>query len=378
MIDSSRMSRKERLLCIFNGGVPDRPAVKVWRASPLAECPRKAFEPVRRLAVEKTDLVVDCHSPFDLYCGVHWERFIDEYDEPSNSKDWINRVKIYHTPEGELRSVYSKSAWGKPGYDKEHLLKDPGDIKKLLSIPYAAVPINSTLYKEQSRDLGDAGIVQFHLDHAMYGLERLIGSENFALWSFDYEDLMLEAIEIFSGRICDHAKAALTDGINGAFGWVGPELCIPPLMSPAAFDKYVYAFDKKLIEIIHNDGGRAWVHCHGKMKPVIARFADMGVDALNPIEPPPMGDVSIEEAFEIVGDRMALEGNIESHDMMTGSKEDLEKLIHQTLEAGRGKRLILCPSSGYAENPNPTSQEIENWLFYINEAVRYADEMAND
>jgi uroporphyrinogen-III decarboxylase len=210
----------------------------------------------------------------------------------------------------------------------------------------------------------------------MYGLERLIGSENFALWSVDCAGLLLEAIEVFSQRICDHAKAALAGGVNGVFGWVGPELCIPPLMSPSAFDKFVYPFDKKLIKVIHNGGGRVWVHCHGKMKPVIERFAEMGVDALNPIEPPPMGDVTMDEAFGIVGDRMALEGNIESHDLMTGTKEELRKKIHETLDAGRGKRLILCPSSAYAEHPNPTPQEIENWIFYIDEGVRYADKMA--
>jgi len=371
------MTRKERLECIFNGGVPDRPAVKVWRASPFAESRFEAQEPIRRLAVEKTDLVVDCHSPFNLYCGVHYERMIEDSETPSDSPDWIDRIRIYHTPDGDLRGVYSKSATGKPGYDKEYPLKDSGDIKKILSMPYEAFPFNSAPYRNRSRELGDAGIVILGLDHAMYGLERLIGSQNFALWSLDCEDLMLEAIETFSQRICGHVKDALANGVNGAFGWVGPELCIPPLMSPAAFDKYVFPFDKKLIDTIHNGGGRAWVHCHGKMKPVIERFADMGVDALNPIEPPPMGDVEIEEAFELVGGRMALEGNIELHDIMTGAKEELAKKIHRTLEAGRGKRLILCPSSAYAEHPFPSPQEIENWRFYINESGRYADKMAN-
>ncbi len=373
---ASTMSRRERLECIFNGGVPDRPAVKVWRASPFGQCRFKAFEPVRQLAVEKSDLVVDCHSAFSLSCGTHYERLIDQSEAPSNSPDWIDHTTIYHAPGGDLRSVYQRSATDKPGYDKEHLLKEPGDIKKLLAMPYDAFPINSAPYKKLNRELGNAGIVMFGLDHAMYGLERLIGSQNFALWSVDCEDLMLEAVEIFSQRICEHAKAALASGINGVFGWVGPELCIPPLMSPAAFDKYVFPFDKKLIDIIHNGGGCVWVHSHGNMKDMIARFADMSIDALNPIEPPPMGDLEIEEAFEIVGDRMALEGNIESHDIMTGTKEELAGKIHRTLEAGRGKRLILCPSSAYAEHPFPSSQEIENSLFYINEAVRYANEMA--
>ncbi len=52
----------------------------------------------------------------------------------------------------------------------------------------------------------------------------------------------------------------------------------------SAFDTYVAAFDRQLVEAIHDAGGRVWVHCHGKMRPVIERFADMGVDVLNPTE----------------------------------------------------------------------------------------------
>jgi uroporphyrinogen-III decarboxylase len=112
------------------------------------------------------------------------------------------------------------------------------------------------------------------------------------------------------------------------------------------------------------------------MSPVLRRFVEMGVDLLNPLEPPPMGDVTMAEAFAITGDRMGLEGNIETHDLMTGTPDLLRPKIHATLDAGRGRRLILCPSSGYLESVEPSKQEIENWLFYIEEGIRYAEEIA--
>ena len=61
---------------------------------------------------------------------------------------------------------------------------------------------------------------------------------------------------------------------------------------------------------------------------------------------------------------------------MTATHEELLHKIHETLDAGRGRRLILCPSSGYMESVNPTPGEIDNWLLYVNEAVRYAEAMA--
>ena len=371
------MTRRERLMAIFQGRIPDRPAVKVWGVGSKQDtCIHPAFAPVRDLAVERTDLMRHVGSPFNLYCGQRGEG-IETRTEPTPAPDWVHQITVYHTPEGDLRQVFRASTRKRPGYLAEHLLKEPDDIRKLLSLPYEPYPFSSAEYCRIDAEVGQAGIPVFSLDHAMYGLQRLIGSEHFALWSLEAEDLLLEAMETFARRLRQHARAALEAGIRGVYGWVGPELCIPPLMSPAAFDRYVTALDQPLIGMIREAGGRVWVHCHGRMRPVIGRFAEMGVDVLNPIEPPPMGDVTMAEAFALVGDRMGLEGNIETHDLMTADPSELLAKVRATLEVGRGRRLILCPSSGYMENVEPTPREIQNWLLYIEEGVRQAEAMAD-
>lgn len=366
------MTRRERLTAIFEGRIPDRPAVKIWGASPTGKLIHPAFTPVRDLAVAKTDLFFDAGSAFNIYAGINAQKLCEVHDAPTDSPAWVDQITTWHTPEGDLREVFLRSTCKKPGYHKAYLLKEPGDLKKLLSLPYAPHPFSPAGYLQTERAAGDTGITMFSFDHPMYATQRLIGSENFALWSLEAGDLLLETMRTFADRVRAHAQAALDAGIHGIFGWVGPELCIPPLMSPAAFDDYVFTLDKPLIDMIHDAGGRVWVHCHGKMRPVLKRFADMGVDVLNPIEPPPMGDMTIAQAFEVVGGRMGLEGGIETHDFMMGSKAKLRAMIRANLDAGRNRRFILGPSSGYMESVTPTPAEIENWLFYIEEAVRYA------
>jgi len=370
-----KMTRRERLTAIFEGRVPDRSAVKIWGASPAGELPDPAFLPIRKLAVQKTDLFHSAGSSFNIYSGANSEKVGEMHDEPTDSPEWVNQVCTLHTPQGDLREVFLKSTRRKPGYHKEYFLKEPADLRKLLSLPYAPCPFSADNYRAVDKTAGDSGITMFGLDHAMYATQRMIGSENFALWSMEADDLLLEAMQTFAARIREHAKAAIVAGIRGVFGWVGPELCIPPLMSPTAFDRYVLALDKPLVDLIHEAGGKVWVHCHGKMSPVLQRFVAMGVDVLNPIEPPPMGDMTIAQAFSSAGTRMGLEGGIETHDFMTASKERLRELIHTNLEMGRGRRFILGPSSGYAESVTPSPHEVENWLFYIDEAIRYAESL---
>ena len=368
------MTRRERLTRIFEGKFPDRPAVKLWAVRPDQPMLHPAYEPVHRAAVATTDLVLSGGSAFNLYWGRVSAKVCTHRQAPTQSEEWVDVIEEVHTPEGVLRSVHRKSTVGKPGYQQEYMLKEPDDIKRLLAFPYEPYLFSADRYWDSEQAVGDRGITVFGLDHAMYGLQRLIGSENFALWSLECRDLLVEAMSVFAERIRTHALRTFDAGVRPVFGWVGPELCIPPLMSPADFDAFVFDVDKPLVDLIHERGGRVWVHCHGKMGPVLERFVDMGIDVLNPIEPPPMGDITLAEAFERVGDRMGLEGNIETHDLMTGTREQVRDLVREAIAAGRGKRHILCTCSGYMEWPYPEDRFIENLLVYVEEGVRCAEE----
>ena len=72
---------------------------------------------------------------------------------------------------------------------------------------------------------------------------------------------------------------------------------------------------------------------------------------------------------------MALEGNVENHDLMTCSRDEVRDIVRQALEAGRGRRHILCTCSGYMEWPYPEEQYTENLQTYIQEGVRCAEEI---
>ncbi len=372
------MTRRERLMAVFKGEPVDRVPIKLWRADPGQELLHPAYEPVYRLAIERSDLVAGANSPFDLLCGTRYKQLVGQGEVPTASKEWVDEVVTVHTPDGPLRRVYRKSTCKKPGYEMEYLLKQPEDIGKILSIPYEPYPFDPEPYLQKDKEIGDAGIVIYGLDHAMYGLQRLIGSENFALWSLDCRDGLLEAIAVFAQRIREHVRGVFASGLRPVFGWVGPELCIPPLMSLRDFDEFVYQFDKPLGDLIHEGGGYVWVHCHGKMGPVLERFVEMGVDVLNPVEPPPMGDITLEEAFRRVGSRMALEGNIETHELMTADPDRLVELVHNAISSGSrdDRRLILCTSSSYLEDPNPTDRHIRNLLLYLEEGIRFAESCA--
>ena len=155
------------------------------------------------------------------------------------------------------------------------------------------------------------------------------------------------------------------------YGYVGPELCIPPLQSPADFDEFVVEYDRKLIDLIHAYDGLVWCHCHGGMARVLDGFLAMGIDVLNPVEPPPMGDVTLAQAKARVGHRITLEGNIEQGEFYRASTSRIRQLVRQAIREGApGYGFILCPTSGFQEWSEVDDRYVANYLAYIDEGLK--------
>lgn len=108
------------------------------------------------------------------------------------------------------------------------------------------------------------------------------------------------------------------------------------------------------------------MHSHNKVSRFLDRFIEMGVDVLNPLEPPKNGDIDLAAEVRRYGDRIGWEGNIEIQELLLGSPKRIEQLIDQCLEAGASSgRMILCPSAGFMEYAHPTAQYIENLIHYV-------------
>lgn len=367
------LTSRERIMRIFYNKTPDRPAIKLWGLEPDQELKHPAYEEIYRLGIQYTDLVPYAESPINLLFGGKWDDISEIEVKQTDSDEWIDIETKVHLPGGRtLKSIYRRSTIGKPGRIMEFFIKEPDDLSEIIKIPYEPYPFNPKSFFEMENKVADRGVTTFILPEPVYHLQRYMGSENLAVMSRDCRDLIIETLNMMAKRVKLHVIEAFKSDIKTIMGWTGPEICIPPLMSLDDFEDFVFAIDKPIIDLVHESGGRFWVHSHGKMSNVIERFAEMGVDVLNPIEPPPMGDINLEDAFCKVGDRMGLEGNIEVGELMLSSNERIKYLVRNALDIGkRYGRFILCPSSGYMETPEPSDKLIENFVTYIEEATSY-------
>jgi len=96
---------------------------------------------------------------------------------------------------------------------------------------------------------------------------------------------------------------------------------------------------------------------------------EMGADATDPVEPPPAGDVTYEEARRIADGRITLMGNLEFDELEHAEPARIRERVREILRLG-SDRLILTASAGPINAV--TERLAENYRVWIDTALEYA------
>ena len=358
------MTSRERVLAVLNGDLPDRVPIWCWGVHPWLTGLHLTVQPVVDAYLERGDTLHWWSPGSGVFLTASDAVTVSAQTLPGTRAGFVDHVVTFHTPSGELTEVNYISTEGKPGYRKKHLLESEGDARRLLSIPWVPPRPDCSAFFELDRELGDRGLVMVSTgSDPLYWVNNLIGSEVFAIWSLDNRDLVATLIAEFARRLADWVGWLLSQGVGPLFGYVGPELCIPPLQSPRDFEEWVVGPDAEINGMIRDAGGYPLVHCHGRVGAVLEGFVRMGAAALHPIEPPPMGDVTLPEAKGRVGDDLCIVGNIQHHDICTLPTSQFRELVRRTVAEGKpGGRFILSPTATPFGWPTMTDLQRENWL----------------
>jgi hypothetical protein len=88
------------------------------------------------------------------------------------------------------------------------------------------------------------------------------------------------------------------------------------------------------------------------MRSTLEKVIERGADFVEPMEPPPDGDITLAEAKAVARGRITLGGNIESRVLETGDGDDVEAATRRAFEGG-GHRMVLKTTSGPIASMTP-------------------------
>jgi len=336
------MNRRERLRrCYFNEEL-DRPGVYSRTLFPKDD---HSYDKLRAYLAAHTELKYTWSS-----AQIESDYPMDIATEPY-SEDVIRQITILHTPKGDLEKrerVRTKGHDQEPNMAETYMLKDRQDAETYLSLPMPEVGGDVSSYFKAEKEVGDAGIVDIDLGTNPAGFAAsLFGPQQFAIMSVTDRDIIHCLCERRMTIMLNRLKYLISKGVGPYFSTLGEELVCPPLHSPKDFREFNTKYDKPIIDLVHNAGGRIHIHCHGAIRKVLQEFVELQVNVLHPFEAPPRGDISAKEAKKMARDKICLEGNIQIERMYEAApqqiRQETKQLIEDVFDDHKG--LIVSPTA---------------------------------
>jgi hypothetical protein len=371
------MNRRERLMNTLAGRAVDRPAVCFYEINGLDE---------------RADLA----DPFNIYSHPSWAPLIELARERSDRivmrpvgfpgardpVEELTRVQVWYDANGSryerreipcgrrtLTSVTRRDPDINTIWQVEHLFKDEEDVRAYLDLPlpelHGAPDILGVLEAEQA--IGDSGIVMIDTADPLCQAAGLFHMGTFTILAATEPALFHRLLDRFAADLQPRTEA-IAKALPGRLWRIyGPEYASPPYLHPRQFHEYAVAYDTPIVKAIQQYGGYARIHSHGRLRLILDEIASTGCDGLDPIEPPPQGDMRLAEVRQRCGKQMVLFGNLEASDLENLPAEEFRVKVRCAIEEGVGERGFVLMASSCPYGRVLTERALDNFRVMVEE-----------
>lgn len=352
-------------MATLNGKPVDRPAVSFYEIGGFTVDPANPdpfniynapdWQPLLQMAEEHTDIIrmmspVRARSvdPSGSASAADWNEF---FKEDTMQDEDVRVVRTTLKVAGRVMTGATKrerevdTIW-----TTEHLIKDTDDLKAYLQIPdevFAETITIEPLLAAEAR-LGDRGIVMIDTEDPVCAAAQLFSMEDYTVIALTEPELFHQLLEKMALRIQARTEAVSRLLPGRLWRIYGPEFAAEPYLPPRLFSEYVVRYTGPMVRAIKAHGGFARIHSHGKLRNILDLIVSMGADGLDPIEPPPQGDVELRDVRERYGKQLVLFGNLEINDIELLPPALFEEKVKRALEegmSGQGRGFVLQPSA---------------------------------
>jgi uroporphyrinogen-III decarboxylase len=227
------------------------------------------------------------------------------------------------------------------------------DVSKEVPSTIDYIPVSQNLhFKLDKNHLFDIFDYIFSKTQGEYSIHGEITSPfDYLLDFLGYENALISLI--LDPEKCKEILQKFTDGLCT----LASEMCEKEIdavklsspfagmgfISPEHYQEFVLPYESRLIKIIRDKGKHAYIHTCGHIDDRLELMQKSGASGLECLDPPPVGNVDLADAFARIGNCMFIKGNIDSVNTLlfaddTKAREDILRI----LKIGReGKGFIL-------------------------------------
>ena len=388
------MTGRDRMLAVFEGRKPDRVPVTLFIVDQghfLNQCfPDTEATDFRALQLQQIELqrkfgcdllirlLFDVNDPLHTAGGgldvtTNTDNWVVENTEYKNGNTTITHSRI-STPDGVLEqesSVYEL----RPGTLMYGITKKAIKSEKDLDIAiryepkmraenFAAVKEKISFVKEAVGDDGITGV--WAPPPPFNNAAGLVEDEEiYSVFLTDeafYAKLMnfcIERASSYTEAILAAEPDVLHIGGNVAGGFIGRR----------NYENYILPYERRYIEYCQHTGIPAIYHNCGEVMNLVESYKGLGVKAVEPFSPAPLGDAELDRVCEIVGDAFVILAGVDQVNILQkGTPEQVKAATRKTVETGKNSGCgFIIQSADLLEYGTP----FENIEAFVETAKEY-------
>jgi uroporphyrinogen-III decarboxylase len=176
------------------------------------------------------------------------------------------------------------------------------------------------------------------------------------------DDLLMDAMinAPFYNRMMEYFlernKQIIAQYINArvdAFSYAG-NIASGKLIGVEFFQKYVFPYEKHLIDFIKSKGVYVQYHNCGYGMRLFPAYKDLGMNVYESMTPPPFGDTDFELAIEVMPKLITLSGNIDQIEFLkTATPMQVRQKVKEILEKAKKRGNFILSTTDYFGEGTP-------------------------
>ena len=133
------------------------------------------------------------------------------------------------------------------------------------------------------------------------------------------------------------------------------------------FEKYVLPYLSEYVDLLHDSGKMVICHMCGHIKKLLPMLREAGIDGIDSLSNPPIGDTSLETYWDILGNTAILQAGLDVNILHKGSSNQVRDHVRDVLRRTEGRFLILrsadeVPFGTPVDNLLAVAQEIQKFI----------------
>ena len=245
--------------------------------------------------------------------------------------------------------------------DLDNLLSWAPESYKAFQASKATLPIDDPdSFEEHVFDTLDLVIAALGDDYSVHGEVRapfdhflnILGMENGLMYLLTHAARCAEILDVTAGWSVALAVAQVRRGAEAIK--ISSPFAGNVFLSREMYCDFIQPYEARIAAAVKAEGAAVYTHTCGAIGDRLDLLCGAGVTGIECLDPPPLGDVDINEAVEMLKDKIFIKGNVDPvNTLLRGDNRKIDEDIGGILAAAENMKGFILSSACSVAPPTP-------------------------